>query len=543
MSGSVKSPPVRACTNCVRAKAKCCPGLGGEKCDRCSRMNKECHASPPVRKRRAAKNARVQKLEERLDGLVVLLQSTINPSPGEIESGSILSSVVPTVSPSPGIGPIPAVSSPPLEPSITEAESYLHRFRNEMVGNLPFLVLSPTVTAQQLRQEKPLLWFSIMVVASNQSTQQSALSKEMRAMFGRKAYVEGVWSLDFLWAVLVYITWDTWHNFGRCPSTGLVQLAISIVYDLALDKPPLQDPGMALMYDSKGYKKPWGFLRTPTLEEQRAVLGCFLVSAVRSIHGRGESLKWTPRFDQYMRTLEEKKEYPSDMLLIQLVKLRLITENATEYLNLTNGTEFPARSDAAMFLKSLQLQLRAVRTNIPSDLLSNKALLLELYHTESTIHQLGFLPSDLSFSGHPNHRFACIYGCMQAVKSWIDAFFTIPPAEYIGFSLLMHSAKMQCCLNICRLAICDHPEWDRGLLHENINVSWVLDETSKRMAEAGKATGMVAMSAYELQADTIRNMKRFWDTTIIQAGQDPMQGFMDELGNFSSEFLQLWDWS
>jgi hypothetical protein len=63
------------------------------------------------------------------------------------------------------------------------------------------------MTAQQLRQESPLLWLSIMTVASTRSTQKVMLSKEVSGVFGREAYVEGTRNMDFLLAVLVYTTW------------------------------------------------------------------------------------------------------------------------------------------------------------------------------------------------------------------------------------------------------------------------------------------------------------------------------------------------
>jgi hypothetical protein len=61
---------------------------------------------------------------------------------------------------------------------------------------------------------------------------------------------------------------------------SLIQLAIAILYDLGLDKPPSKDPALALAYDLKGVLRPSGFSRSPTMEERRALLGCFLMSSV-----------------------------------------------------------------------------------------------------------------------------------------------------------------------------------------------------------------------------------------------------------------------
>ena len=216
-------------------------------------MNKDCQPSPPVRKRRTVKRPsanETSKLEEKLDGLVTLLKSATQGAPGIINATSVNSppeGSVPSshesASGSTAAGSVgcreytynrplpngrgflesgftPAASSsgstsvnlqpllhPALEPSPEDAESYLNKFRTNFVKHLPFIVISPSVTAHQLRQERPILWVCIMTVASSNSTQQIVLSKEVRGILGREAYVEGTRNMDLLLAVLVYAAW------------------------------------------------------------------------------------------------------------------------------------------------------------------------------------------------------------------------------------------------------------------------------------------------------------------------------------------------
>jgi hypothetical protein len=219
-------------------------------------MNKDCQPSPPVRKRRTVKRPsanETSKLEEKLDGLVTLLKSATQGAPGTINATSVNSlpeGSVPSshenASDSTAAGSvgyldytynrplpngrgfpqsvfIPAASSssssgstsvnlqpvlhPALEPSPEDAESYLNKFRTDFVKHLPFIIISPSVTAHQLRQERPILWVCIMTAASSNSAQQIVLSKEVRRIFGREAYVEGTRNMDLLMAILVYATW------------------------------------------------------------------------------------------------------------------------------------------------------------------------------------------------------------------------------------------------------------------------------------------------------------------------------------------------
>lgn len=222
---------------------------------RCHRMNKDCTPSPPMRKRRVMKRPSVietSKLEQKLDGIVTLLKSatqgasvvvntsTINiPLEFEPSSRDGVSDTASTTGPSlhehayarqipsmndPGhfLTPI-ASSSSSLEPTLVnfqlpllhsslqpgpeDAELYLNKFRTDFAKHLPFIVISPSVTSHQLRQERPILWVCIMAVASNHPTQQIALSKEARAIFGREALVERTKNMDLLLGILVYATW------------------------------------------------------------------------------------------------------------------------------------------------------------------------------------------------------------------------------------------------------------------------------------------------------------------------------------------------
>lgn len=73
---------------------------------------------------------------------------------------------------------------------------------------------------------------------------------------------------------------DRRYGLDKPILTSLVQLTIATLYDVGLDKPPSNDPGLIHEYDLKGIQKPAIFSRSPPLEERRALLGCFLLSSV-----------------------------------------------------------------------------------------------------------------------------------------------------------------------------------------------------------------------------------------------------------------------
>ncbi|KIN05469.1 hypothetical protein OIDMADRAFT_153650 [Oidiodendron maius Zn] len=558
----VQTSHVRACTNCVRAKAKCSSGIEAEgKCERCHRMSKDCRPSPPLRKRRAAKRpsaAETFKLEEKIDWLVTLLKSAQGvPGIANITSSH---SIAPEasrplnhnadsvcyrndtyrVSPEPFSeahyaptdfsfpGPTSAYLKPPvlhpaLQPSPEDAVSYLNRFRTDFVKHLPFIVISPSVTSKELRQERPILWVCIMTVASSNSTKQIALSKEVRAIFGREAYAEGTRSMDLLLAILVYTAWDRYHTFEKPIFSSLVQLAIAILYDLGLDKPPSKDPALALTYDLKGIKQPSRFSRPPTMEERRALLGCFLMSSVSSSFlQKGDTLRWTAYSNECLRVIERQKEFASDELLAHLVKLRLISERMVD----TPCTGAIMEGDCGMtlpvvfYLKSLESQLRDFKSTISSALADNKTLLMELHNTELAIHGIGLSQASDIFSGPHNMRLECLYACFNAIKAWFDVFLSIPPAQYVGFSALLYRNLTHCFVAIYQLSTFEHPEWDLGFIRENLDVVLFLEKAERNFSDVKLVAGLDIdgledIDTFNIIASKIRVIKLWWETTTL----------------------------
>lgn len=90
------------------------------------------------------------------------------------------------------------------EPRDQDAELFLDRFRCQFVKSLPFVILSPSITARRLRQERPFLWLAIMVVASKDYSLQKSMSEAARSIFAGEAFGKGTRSMDLLLAILVY---------------------------------------------------------------------------------------------------------------------------------------------------------------------------------------------------------------------------------------------------------------------------------------------------------------------------------------------------
>lgn len=181
------------------------------------------------------------RLEEKLDGLVSLLQarkepSTIISSPqstpdgttlikenttttNQSEMSSVLSGSNSYIRNVPILGPATngatgfSYSLPSFtfcdvdEPSPVEAEEYFINFNSYKSKYFPFIYIPSTASAQHLRQERPFLWLSIMAVASKSTSQQQVLGSKIRQIIAQEMVVRSEKNIDLLLGLLAFIGW------------------------------------------------------------------------------------------------------------------------------------------------------------------------------------------------------------------------------------------------------------------------------------------------------------------------------------------------
>ena len=228
---------------------------------RCDRLGKYCEPSKAVRKRKVIDrpSTKVARLEEKLDGLLTLLGPRASVANGEITSASSVvnqnqltpisldsPAEVPTAgenhenpsnSPDRVCDPGPdsrrgkhvafpsddseisyiatgtkstlyySVKPNEFEPSEEEAEESLRLYKMSTMPFFPITIISTTMSAKELRQERPFLWLCIMAITSKSTERQKALNREMRLTLGRESLLEGKHNLDLLLGLITHVAW------------------------------------------------------------------------------------------------------------------------------------------------------------------------------------------------------------------------------------------------------------------------------------------------------------------------------------------------
>jgi hypothetical protein len=171
---------------------------------------------------------------------------------------------------------------------------------------------------------------------------------------------------------------------------------------------------------------------------------------------------------------------------------------------------------------------------------------MELHDTELRVHEIGLCQTQDIFTSQDNRRLECLYACLQAAKSWIDVFFSIPPSQYVGFSTSTYVNLVHCFVCIYRLSTFDHPEWDRGLVGENVDVSLFLQTTERNFLLVKKAAGLDVngsedMDTFSIMAAKTRVIKMWWEAMNVPAVDSMEVAAGEELCDFPMDFLDD-DW-
>ena len=197
------------------------------------------------------------KLEEKLDGLVTLLQSSHEPTPiKEFTTSSLnigrpemagISLPVSQTAKTPAtvqyqIGwsqahdqqhpRIPPTQIPPnfqttlktydlpttqpsnaLQPNFEDPDVLLSLFRVQMSPYFPFVVVPQNISAADLRRDRPFLLNAILAVSSRSSSKQKNLGNEVLRQLAEKVFVNGERNLDVLLGILTYAGWCVTNFF------------------------------------------------------------------------------------------------------------------------------------------------------------------------------------------------------------------------------------------------------------------------------------------------------------------------------------------
>ncbi|KAJ5091449.1 hypothetical protein NUU61_006319 [Penicillium alfredii] len=275
--------------------------------------------------------------------------------------------------------------------NLEAAETYLLTFKHHMTPFFPFVVIPPQVSADQLRHEKPFLFLAVMASASytNMPLQRS-LGAEVRKAVSSRMLLNSEVSFDLLQGLLVFLAWSHYHTRPH-RYTQFLQLAVSLVIELRLDRPPQTKTWKTkLRFDPKHdlqqntYDRPsWGS------DEQRAVIGCYYLSSTISVLVQKLStFPYFPYLDECCKSLHDVGEYPCDKYIKYIVQLQLIADKV-DRLSVKHEAELQSPgSGSELYITNLKSELETFQKQLPFNMQDIPMLAIHFNATGICLYQL-----------------------------------------------------------------------------------------------------------------------------------------------------------
>ncbi|KAJ5908960.1 hypothetical protein N7495_001642 [Penicillium taxi] len=354
---------------------------------------------------------------------------------------------------------------------ITPDDAIIH-FRSKMLKYFPYVYVP--CNASWLEQERPFTLLCIMNVTSQATETKLALGARIKQILTHRVYVDDdplALNLDLVMGLLVWIVWGYDHMLHGTVAkvSRWMQLAISIVFDLGLGKPPQEQ--ISLLADgvlSSGKTVP-----TRSIEERRAVLGCYVMSLVASSYWgqrQMDPMLWTLYMDECMDVLAHSRDSPFDQMLVHQVQLQRIAGEI-------ESTRVSMDTRAEFFVTLLQQKIMAVKVRIPP-------------HLQQDGNAFGLLQST---ENSPDfQKFELLYQCLETAKLAIDNFCNIPSAELPRVSIPFYTHFARAMLVVYELSVRNDPNWDTALVRSTVDILALLDTMISRIQEARALMGELA---------------------------------------------------
>ncbi|KAL4812950.1 hypothetical protein BDW67DRAFT_178308 [Aspergillus spinulosporus] len=526
------APYGRACSNCSTAKCKCIFPRAGGRCQRCQRLDKECH-QPPSHQRKSTRQAarsKAARLEEKLEDLVTLLRAgvqppAVNPITNALSTpDSSFDTARDNATQHTVLPPIPTTRSPvafstPTEPTSLQAEEYLATFRGQLLPYFPCIHISPDMTAQQLRWMRPFTWLCIMSVTSKSASQRRALNDKIKTTVAQQmVHNSASTDIDILLGLLIYLGWSNQQVQNKANLHVFTQLVHAAVYELGIHNPSAKPKMMALcVYTEEEENAP---IPGQSLEERRAVLASFLITSIISTFvQKTDSLRWTPFMAECLRQVEEQRECINDEILAQQVRLQQITDK----INMTTG--FASTSDSiqvppAFYLHYMHNQLQSVQPRVAAQPQAHKILLLHHHYTTLTLHEFALTSSPITSTTLDFQQLEHHYACLAAARSWFELFLSIPPVEYIGFPFSIFAQMVHNLVVLYQLTTFEDPSWDVATVRKTVDVLSILEAVIRNMGEVAAAAGLEGepeSDVFSVVAKMYKSVQVGWEVNLAPA--------------------------
>ncbi|KAJ8124780.1 hypothetical protein O1611_g8859 [Lasiodiplodia mahajangana] len=394
-------------------------------------------------------------------------------------------------------------SSPGFGVSWDQAQKAVNDFVMIFTAHFPFIILDHDVTAQTLFLEKPLLFRTILMIAIDFTPSKSReIRRSVDAWIGQHLLVMEEQSLGALQAT-DRLSRANPHFYSDRKATQLMYFAIGLAHSLGITK------GSSLE-DTQAKKE------TEVNEEHRAFLACYYIVSFDSFQfGRANPL--ASSYVQYcVESLERSAEFPTDFLLIKLVRFRqFIGQIPTVYQGICDMNWCREISDDASYrLEEIRKDLDDFMSDIAhkhpkfcmthsslfhsSSIDMNSVLLWSLQHSALIQLHLPITYAAPDTEAGSRLQLECMKYCLEASRTAVGMAKCFSPDGFLYAPFTTMTDLVSTIIAVSRLLLVEIDGWDLEKARQTIDLKACIDEILAKMKTAKKVKAeRVAAAAAE----------------------------------------------
>ncbi|KAJ6444924.1 fungal transcriptional regulatory protein [Purpureocillium lavendulum] len=402
-----------------------------------------------------------------------------------------------------------------------QATTYLDIYQRELMPSFPFVVIPLSMDAHALYSQAPsLFWVTMAAVAPQPLAVQEELRQWLRQYMAEHMIVKQEKSLQLLQTLLVHLAWSDYHYYVYSDATNFLQLAMSLVIDLRLDK----SPDMSTVLPKSLLGETWTVLNKSapyrlgvphTLVEKRAVLGFYHFSSMVSLlFRRVPQLPWNHYLGQCCDSLIDAREYEADLYAVALVRMQCISDKVSGFLPPTGTGD----KDASVFRPPMEIAISGIRSELEKFAHSQPAvvshnsefepligiemaqltvladvfwayyhgLVMRLYEPIISMRTPSIPNSDVFSSGN-FRRTESLWQCLQSAADFFASLQNIPPTQLPLLPLTANALLALVIVTTSRLLLLESTnDWDAGPARRNLDFAAALTRVADQFEQADR---------------------------------------------------------
>lgn len=373
---------------------------------------------------------------------------------------------------------------------VEDGRVLLDVFYTRMIPYFPFAVLQPDETVESLQKQKPFLWNVIRCIASTRDRKrQEALGAEIMQEISSKLLLtapQKVKTLELLQGLLLFSAFNHYQFSVNGQMSTLLYLSKALTTNLGLDRAPGAIDRRALWMSGNPLRcnaAPSSDRRIHTLAEQRAFIACYyLVMARVKLGGSNADIfQYNPYIEKCCQSLEATQECQSDLLLVYLVRLQHIIQEINQTFPYDEIETFKALgTPVALCIKALRTKLSTLRSSLPQELERNPLFLMTYYSAELNLYEVALYDApDVQVTNSTFHlqvdRLGLLHGCLTSLAAYFDVYTNLPKEDAVAFPFTIWMQSGLAILTGIELSFLQLDGWDITRVRESVDFTKVLD--------------------------------------------------------------------